>query len=219
MDWNQLFSSMEAECDPQKARDMSLYMREKFVFLGIKTPQRRKICAPFFRTAKKGGEIDWEFISLCWNKKEREYQYLAVDYLRLMEQFLDYGDLGRIKKLILTKSWWDTVDSLSGIVGRLALRYPELSRIMLEWSDAKNIWIRRTAIIHQLQRQEKTDAVLLEAILANNLKQSEFFINKAFGWALRDYSKTNPDWVRAFINKHRQKMSALSIREGSKYLG
>ena len=89
---------------------------------------------------------------------------------------------------------------------------------MLEWSKDNDIWVRRVAIDHQLGRKEKTNTVLLEKILVNNFGSDELFINKAIGWALRDYSKTNPEWVREFINKYKDKMSNLSIREASKYI-
>ena len=118
----------------------------------------------------------------------------------------------------MTKSWWDTVDILDRVVGSLVYDKPELEKIILQWSLSDNIWLRRVAIDHQLLRKEKTDVHLMEKILFNNLDQTEFFINKAIGWALRDYSKTNPDWVASFIEKHKERMAELSIKEASKYL-
>lgn len=118
----------------------------------------------------------------------------------------------------MTKSWWDTVDILDRVVGSLVYDKPELEKIILQWSLSDNIWLRRVAIDHQLLRKEKTDVHLMEKILLNNLDQTEFFINKAIGWALRDYSKTNPDWVASFIEKNKERMAELSIKEASKYL-
>ena len=103
-------------------------------------------------------------------------------------------------------------------IGALALKDPNVNKILLEWSLDENIWLRRIAIDHQLLRKEKTNAELLEKILKNNLGQAEFFINKAIGWALRDYSKTNPEWVKNFIEENKEKMAKLSIKEASKYL-
>lgn len=100
----------------------------------------------------------------------------------------------------------------------IALRYPSVNNILLAWSTDDNFWLRRIAIDHQLMRKDKTDTELLEKIIINNLGQTEFFVNKAIGWALRDYSKTNPDWVRGFIKKYGEKMSSLSIKEASKYI-
>ena len=123
-----------------------------------------------------------------------------------------------IRRLAVTKSWWDTIDGLDRIVGDIALRYPEVNETLLAWSVDENIWLRRIAINHQLLRKEKTNTALLEKIIACNLGQSEFFVNKAIGWSLREYSKTNTAWVRAFIEKYRDKLAPLSVREGSKYL-
>ena len=128
------------------------------------------------------------------------------------------SDLPRLKKLAQTKSWWDTIDFLDRLVGSIIAQFPETKATILSWSCDEDIWLRRLAIDHQLLQKEKTDTELLEKILVNNLSQTEFFINKAIGWALRDYSKTNPNWVRDFIERHQTEMAALSIREGSKYL-
>ena len=95
---------------------------------------------------------------------------------------------------------------------------PEVNNVLLAWSTDDNIWLRRVAIDHQLLRKQHTDTALLETIICNNLGQKEFFINKAIGWALRDYSKTNPEWVQGFIDHHRHEMAKLSLREAGKYL-
>lgn len=100
----------------------------------------------------------------------------------------------------------------------LSLKYEDVNQILISWSKDKNIWLRRVSIIHQLLRKEKTNTKLLENIIVNNLGSDEFFINKAIGWALRDYSKTNKEWVSNFINKYKDKMANLSVREASKYL-
>lgn len=128
------------------------------------------------------------------------------------------ADVPRIKTIALEESWWDTIDGLDRVVGHIALKYSEVNNILLKWSEDENIWLRRIAIDHQLTRRNKTDTELLEKILVNNFGQSEFFINKAIGWSLRDYSKTNPEWVRDFIQRYQDKLAPLSIKEGSKYI-
>jgi DNA alkylation repair enzyme len=135
-----------------------------------------------------------------------------------VKELLTDKDIPRLKKLVLTKSWWDTIDYLDMIIGGIALKYPEINNVLLEWSVDENIWLRRIAIDHQLLRKEKTNIELLKKIIENNFEQTDFFINKAIGWALRDYSKTNPEWVRNFIEKNKEKMAKLSIREASKYI-
>lgn len=217
MDVEELVKELKAVANPDDAVAMKAYMKNKFEFLGVKTPARRKLAKTFFKQ-KTDSVIDWDFINEAWNNPYRELQYAALDYLEIRKKLLTPSDLPRLKKLAQIKSWWDTIDFLDRLVGSIIARFPETKEIILAWSRDEDIWLRRLAIDHQLLRKEETDTELLEKILVNNLGQTEFFINKAIGWALRDYSKTNPDWVRDFIERHQTEMAALSIREGSKYL-
>ena len=217
MNVKELVKELKAVANLDDAVAMKAYMKNKFEFLGVKTPARRKLVKAFFKQ-QTDSDIDWNFINEAWNNPYRELQYAALDYLEIRKKLLTPSDLPRLKKLAQTKSWWDTIDFLDRLVGSTIARFPETKEIILSWSCDEDIWLRRLAIDHQLLRKEETDIELLEKILVNNLGQTEFFINKAIGWALRDYSKTNPDWVRDFIEKHRAEMAILSIREGSKYL-
>ena len=217
MDVEELVKELKAVANPDDAVAMKAYMKNKFEFLGVKTPARRKLTKTFLKQ-QTNLVIDWNFINEAWNYPYRELQYTALDYLEIRKKLLTPSDLPNLKKLAQTKSWWDTIDFLDRLVGSIIARFPETKEIILAWSCDEDIWLRRLAIDHQLLRKEETDTELLEKILVNNLGQTEFFINKAIGWALRDYSKTNPDWVRAFIERHQTEMAALSIREGSKYL-
>ena len=218
MDFNKLYEEMIQHKNEEQAQKMSKYMLNKFEYIGIKTPERRKIFKNFFKEYKNEEKIDWEFVNKCWENKHREFQYIAADYLKNMKDKLTIDDIPKFKRLILKKSWWDTIDNLDMTIGTLALKDSNVNKILLEWSLDENIWLRRIAIDHQLLRKEKTNTELLEKILKNNLGQAEFFINKSIGWALRDYSKTNPEWVKNFIEKNRENMAKLSIREASKYL-
>ena len=217
MDVEELEKELKAVANPDDAVAMKAYMKNKFEFLGVKTPARRKLTKAFFKQ-QTDSVIDWDFINETWSNSYRELQYAALDYLESRKKLLTPSDLPRLKKLAQTKSWWDTIDFLDRLVGSIIARFPETKEIIFAWSCDEDIWLRRLAIDHQLLRKEETDTELLEKILVNNLGKSEFFINKVIGWALRDYSKTNPDWVRDFIERHQTKMAALSIREGSKYL-
>ena len=217
MNVEELVKELKAVANPDDAVAMKAYMKNKFEFLGVKTPARRKLAKAFFKP-QTDLVIDWNFINEAWNYPYRELQYTALDYLEIRKNLLTPSDLPHLKKLAQTKSWWDTVDFLDRLVGSIIARFPETKATILSWSCDEDIWLRRLAIDHQLLRKEETDTELLEKILVNNLGQAEFFINKAIGWALRDYSKTNPDWVRDFIERHQAEMAALSIREGSKYL-
>ena len=218
MDFSKLYEEMIQHKNEEQAQKMSKYMLNKFEYIGIKTPERRKIFKNFFKEYKNEEKIDWEFVNKCWENKHREFQYIAADYLKNMKDKLTIDDIPKLKQLILKKSWWDTIDNLDMTIGTLALKDSNVNKILLEWSLDENIWLRRIAIDHQLLRKEKTNTELLEKILKNNLGQTEFFINKAIGWALRDYSKTNPEWVKNFIEKNRENMAKLSIKEASQYL-
>ena len=222
MNFNRFLKEILNHKNEEEAVKMSAYMLNKFKFIGIKTPERRKKFRDFFKEYKKdhekSGKIDWIFIEKCWKNEYRELQYSALDYLQIVKELLTDKDIPRLKKLVLTKSWWDTIDYLDMIIGGIALKYPEINNVLLEWSVDENIWLRRIAIDHQLLRKEKTNIELLKKIIENNFEQTDFFINKAIGWALRDYSKTNPEWVRNFIEKNKEKMAKLSIREASKYI-
>lgn len=213
-----LITELEENRNELLAESMSKYMQDKFSFLGVRGATRTEIYKKYFPEARKTKTIDWNFVESCWNIEEREFQYVVVYYLKAMQKFLKREDISRLKYLIVTKSWWDTVDLLAKVVGSLVIRIEGYDQIMLEWSKDSNIWLKRVAILYQLSLKEKVDKQSLERILVDNLGDSEFFINKAIGWALRDYSKYNPEWVREFIKKNKDNMANLSIREASKYI-
>ena len=213
-----LITDFEENRNELLAESMSKYMKDKFRFLGVRATTRTEIYKKYFPDTRKTKIIDWDFVESCWNKEEREFQYVVVYYLKAMQKFLKREDISRLKYLIVTKSWWDTVDLLAKVVGSLIIRIKGYDQIMLEWSKDSNIWLRRVAILYQLSLKDKVDKQVLDEILVNNLGDSEFFINKAVGWALRDYSKYNPEWVREFIKKNKENMASLSIREASKYI-
>ena len=213
-----LITDLEENSNELLAESMSKYMQDKFRFLGIRGATRTEIYKKYFPDARKTKNIDWDFVESCWNKEEREFQYVVVYYLKAMQKFLKREDISKLKYLIVTKSWWDTVDLLAKVVGSLVIRIEGYDQIMLEWSKDSNIWLKRVAILYQLSLKEKVDKQVLDKILVNNLGDSEFFINKAIGWALRDYSKFNPEWVREFLEKNKNDMVNLSLREASKYL-
>lgn len=213
-----LLIELMVNSDSERAGQMKAYMRNQFEFLGLPAVKRRELMRPYFQSDKKEERIDWDFVQRFWDQSYRECQYIVCDYLSFRQNLLVSSDIDKIKKLALKKSWWDTIDSLDKVIGKLALKYPELNEVLLAWSTDENIWLRRIAIDHQRLRKQATDTQLLEKIIQNNFGSSEFFINKAIGWILRDYSKTDPEWVTQFIEKYRDDMHPLSIREGSKYL-
>ncbi len=212
-----LFQQLEAMRDEMQSRKMSAYMQNKFQFLGIPKPKLDFAVKPFLKEGKKAN-FTWDFVFLCWSKPYREAQYVALSYVPFGQKSFVKEDLEKVKSLICEKSWWDTVDSLDAVCGTLVQKYPELKATMLEWSSSDNLWLRRTAIDFQQRYKEATDCGLLELIIVNNLDSREFFINKAIGWSLREYSKVNPQWVKDFIEQNKTRLNALSVREAGKLL-
>lgn len=215
--FNTMVMTLRENVNPQKASGMQAYMKHLFPFLGLQKAERQKISGPFIREKCKEAFIDTDFITALWELPEREFQYCALQYLGKLEKFLKSEHLPFLKQLILTKSWWDTVDSIAPLAGALVIRYPELkTNEISEWIMDPELWVRRVSIIFQLKYKEQTDREFLSRAILANCNTKEFFLNKAIGWALREYSKTNPVWVRAFIDTHR--LNSLSRREGSKYI-
>ena len=218
----------------ENAEKQAAYLRHQFEFIGLKTPERRLLAKDFLKEKKADRQIDWELVFEFWNLPEREFQYLALDYLHQMKKWFIFDDMEKIKKLTVSKSWWDTVDALDELVGQLLLTgrkqatendstaYEQVKTLVKEWAQAENFWIRRIAIDCQLSFKNQTDLELLSYNIEKNLLGSsfadEFFITKAIGWALRDLAKTNSAWVIKFIEEHENKMAKLSIREASKHL-
>jgi len=214
----ELIKTLQAKRDPQLAEGMAAYMKNQFPFLGIPKPLRTRLQKDFIKRAKRQGRIEWQDVYGLWDLPEREYQYVAMDYLVELREYLQPEDIHHLQSLIIMKSWWDTVDKLAAIpVGTLCLKHPELVKnYMLAWAGSDNLWLARTAILFQLKYKDKTDTKTLAAIIEKNCGSKEFFINKAIGWILREYSKTDPEWVRQFLQTHA--LAPLSVREASKYL-
>jgi 3-methyladenine DNA glycosylase AlkD len=209
-------SYREAFC-PEKAAGMKAYMKHKFEYLGLQKPVRAQLRKNFLKEQKATGSLDWNIVWTLWEQPEREFQYLALAYLDMMSNLLVKDDIFNIEKIIVTKSWWDSVDGTVGMIGRLVRRFPELqSEVIARWVKEENIWLKRISIIYQLKYKAETDTIFLSKAILANCGTKEFFINKAIGWALREYSKTNPDWVRHFIKNN--DLNSLSVREGSKYV-
>lgn len=208
----------EQNRNEDNAIKMSKYMRDQFKFYGIPTPTRKSLYKDLLKEEKGKKIIDWNFLDKCYEDDYREFQYLALDYIENMQKFLNYDDVPKLYKYIKSKQWWDTIDGFDRIVGNIAFKDDRINDLMLKWSKDEDFWLRRIAIDHQLGRKEKTNTKLLEQILLNNFESDEFFINKAIGWSLRDYSKTNPDWVKDFLNKYENKMDKVSLKEAYKYI-
>ncbi|WP_265949947.1 DNA alkylation repair protein [Dechloromonas sp. A34] len=211
----QVREQLQALGDPEKAAPMAAYMRGQFVFLGIPTPQRRLKTQALIR-AFTGDPV--AAASALWALPQREYQYVAVDLLRRRSRQLASKHLAALEDLVLDKSWWDTVDGLAVTMGGIVLGEPARAERMGELIDSSEMWLRRVALLHQLEYKERTDEQRLFRYCRLCAHEPEFFIRKAIGWALRQYARTNPAAVRQFLTINRAQLSGLSLREAAKHL-
>ncbi len=207
------------QADPTQAQPMKQYMRNQFEFLGIKSPVQKNLFKQFV-TEQGLPELSQleSIVRELWNWPEREYQYVALAFLGMFQKHLTPDCLPLLEHLITTKSWWDTVDSIaSHPVGRLLQQYPSSREAVIDqWRHQDNLWLRRTTILFQLGYKTETDERLLFALVEENQDSLEFFIQKAIGWALREYSKTAPEAVQSFVA--RAALASLSQREALKWL-
>ncbi|OCA82319.1 DNA alkylation repair protein [Bacillus sp. FJAT-27225] len=209
----------EKHRNPVNAENMKKYMKDLFPFLGLKMPERKMLEREFYtKTGLLKRPFNRSFVEELWKLPEREYQYVALGYIEKFCKRLGTESLPLLTWMLTEKSWWDTVDALATKpVGMLAKQYPEIQSVMDDWAKSENMWLRRTAILHQLKYKNETDEQRLYTYISQNAYSKEFFIQKAIGWALREYSKSNPESVKKFILS--TELASLSRREGSKYLG
>ncbi|MCX4668833.1 DNA alkylation repair protein [Streptomyces sp. NBC_01381] len=206
--------------DPQRAAQAQAYMKDVAPFLGLPTPLRRELSRTVLAGTPRPDEADCTAIALrCWELPEREYAYFAVDYLRRHVQRLYSGFLPVARHLVTTVSWWDTVDLLAAhVVGGLVAADPKLRSEMDAWIEDDDLWVARTALLHQLRHKDATDTERLFAYCLRQSGHPDFFIRKAIGWCLREYAKTDPDAVRDFVERERGRLAPLSVREALKNL-
>jgi len=217
---DRLLTVYPAAADPATAGPMRAYMRDAFPFLGVKTPQRRDASRRVLAGLPRPAEADLRAVALtCWELPEREYQYFAVDWLAHHGKVCGPGFLTTVETLITTKSWWDTVDALaSHVVGAIVARHSDAVATMDIWIADENLWLSRTAILHQLRYRKDTDADRLFRYCTARAGHPDFFVRKAIGWALREYARTDPDAVRSFVDAT-PALSNLSVREALKHVG
>ena len=215
----ELKNLLEQNADPVLAGPMSAYMRGQFPYLGLKSQRMAELHKQFYAEHALPPLEDLETILReLWALPEREYQYSAVGLLSRFERLLPPQFISTLEYLLVNKSWWDTVDTIAGnTVGVHFKRYPQVREDTLpRWRGSENFWLRRSALLFQLKYKKETDFVLLGEIIRENLGSKEFFINKAIGWALRQYAWTNPQAVREFATQ--TNLSPLSRREAMKHL-
>lgn len=203
----------------ENAVQMKRYMKNQFEFFGIKKPERVELSRQIIQSqgVPEGNALK-DICRLCFQEEQREMQYFVNDLLGKRTKQLDDSFLEIFETLILQKSWWDTVDFLAPkLAGKILLRYPnKISQYPDRWIQSENFWLQRSAILFQLDYKAKTNQQLLFSFILKRANSKEFFVQKASGWALREYSKTNPDAVREFIENN--PLPKLTVREGLKRL-
>ncbi|MFN0093356.1 MAG: DNA alkylation repair protein [Dehalococcoidia bacterium] len=207
---------LPAAAEPGRAPAMRKYMRDQFAFLGVPGPaQKVAFRAAAAAAGKPATATDLSAAaSVLWALDEREYQYAGCWILERWAKLLGPDDLAALRALITTKSWWDTVDALAAeAVGSVVLRHPTAAAVMDAWIADSNLWVARTALLHQLRFKERTDTERLFAYCLHQAGHPDFFIRKAIGWALRQYSWMDPDSVERFVGEHASELSPLSKRE------
>ncbi|MFJ4788274.1 DNA alkylation repair protein [Streptomyces sp. NPDC088794] len=216
-----LTAAYAAAADPERAAAMRAYMKDVAPFLGLTTPVRRALSRTVEDGLPRPAEADCIAIALrCWRLPEREYQYFAVDYLRRHARVCTSGFLPVARHLVSTVPWWDTVDALAAhVVGGLVAADRTLAADMDAWIGDDDLWIARTALLHQLRYKERTDTERLFAYCLRQSGHPDFFIRKAIGWCLREYAKTDPEAVREFLARERGRFAPLSVREALKNIG
>lgn len=216
-----LRSALASHADPEKARQMRAYMKQRFAFFGVPTPIRRSSVSPGIRSLGKTPDADWlvALADALWAFDERECQYVAVDLLVKFAEGLEPRHEPQLASLVRTKSWWDTVDLLAArVYGALCRNAPELRARLDGYARHEDPWLRRVAILHQLHYGAGTDRARLAETLEANLGAGDFFIRKAMGWALRQFARTDPEWVRGWVAAHSGQISGLTRREALKHL-
>jgi len=195
-------------------------MKDNFEFYGVMAPTRKEIQKGLKPMIKQlTAEELWSYAEGLWSLPERELHYVAIDMLTFRGRWWSLDHMPQVERLITTRSWWDSVDSLAAnIAGQIIKRSPDQGLEWIErWIDHENMWLNRSAIIHQLRYKNEVDTDLLFALVDNSMGSKEFFINKACGWALRQASKFYPAEVQEYIES-RPGLAKLTVKEGSKYI-
>lgn len=211
---------MEAEfyqhADFDIAKGQQAYMKDNFVFIGMKTETRRLVQKSFLVKRFLPGKTEAiQIVELLWQKPERDFQLFGQElFFKYLKQ-LEKSDIETIEFMIAHKSWWDTVDFIAvKLAGAYFKKFPDQrNTIIKNWLNSDHIWLKRSALLFQLKYKSEMDREFLTMVIRQCLGSKEFFINKAIGWILREYSRTNPEWVLVFVDENSNELSNLSQKE------
>ena len=217
-----VIAALRAAADPVRAPQQQAYMKSEMPYFGVGVPQCRRIAGAVFRTHPLPDAGAWEAAILdLWRKAvHREERYAAIELLLFARysRWLEPARLPMVEEMVVTGAWWDYVDAIAGRgMGAMLAAHPHpMKTVLRDWAKDDDIWKRRSAILAQLRAKGGTDAALLADAIRPSIGDPEFFLRKGIGWALREYSKTDPAWVLAFIAAN-PGLSTLSRREALKH--
>ena len=195
------------------------YMRHKFKLFGMATVQRRVIQSPFMHKAALPPQSELhEIVHALWTKDERDFHYFAQELALKYMKRAQRQDIALYEYMVTHQSWWDTVDLIANkLMGNYFILFPDdTEKYIDKWLHSDNIWLQRSSLLFQLKYKDKIDTSLLSTSIHHLLGSDEFFINKAIGWVLREYSRTNAPWVEDFVMK--TPLSTLSAREAMRLI-
>ncbi|MEZ5083758.1 MAG: DNA alkylation repair protein [Bacteroidales bacterium] len=218
---NSLAIFFEQNQNAERVVAMKKYMKGQFDYFGIPSPKRKEIVSEFYKKKGKPSEdMLEEVVKSCWDQPQREFQYFAMELLQKFNKNAEICRVDLYEYLILSKSWWDTIDFIAAnLVGPHFKKFPDsIVPYTEKWMDSGNVWLQRTAILFQLKYKKNTDLELLDKYINQLSGSKEFFINKAIGWILREYSKTDARWVKNYVAENESILANLSKREALKWL-
>ncbi|OLQ74100.1 DNA alkylation repair protein [Photobacterium proteolyticum] len=204
----------------EDAKAMQAYMKTDQPFYGVKAPERQAIFKLAREHTKVGTFTDYSRLVLwLWSGENREEQYLAMDVAEYYKAFRTKEAFEIYEEMLLEATHWDTVDKIaSNLIGGLVKENRELEEKLRDWRVSDNMWLRRASLLAHLKHKSETNVPILEETILMLADEEEFFIRKAIGWVLREYSKTDPDYVSAFVARNEGKLSALSKKEALKVI-
>ena len=217
----QLEIEFEKNRNEHESMGMARYMKNRFVYFGIKKPIRAEIQKKWFNAIPFDLTRDqrWELVLELWQKDQREFHYTAMDWMsKWKTNEIHPSDSEQLEFLLTNNSWWDSVDNLaSNYLSRYMAIFPDQKeKLVANWRNGENMWLRRSCLIFQLKYYHQTDFYLLKDLIQQFKFEKEFFIQKAIGWSLRQYAKTEPELVRLFVDE--SGIQGLARREALKHL-
>lgn len=214
-------SELSALADAEKAIEMAAYMKTDMPFYGVQKPSRLPIIKEFKKSFAPDSYAQYEANVLAlWKGKYREEKYLAINYAESFKAYIVPQAIPLYERLVREGSWWDFVDPIASLlVGKVLLADEKRIRPVIEtYLLDEDFWIRRTALLAHLGHKKSTNGACLLRYCLTLSNEKEFFIRKAIGWSLREYSKSEPEKVAKFLRSNRDRLSPLSYREGAKHL-